>query len=106
MNKEFEALLNQAADPAFREQVEDANKNFNAQRKQHRDVYLACFNTPAGRAVLEDLYNRYVNVSRCVPGEAEGSGFYREGAAQVIFDITATIEAAAIGDTEDGEGTD
>jgi hypothetical protein len=61
-------------------------------------IYLACFSTPAGRAVLSDLISRYVNVSRFVPGEAEGSGYYREGMAQVVFDIASKVEGAAQGD--------
>lgn len=102
----FQEMLNVAADPAWRDRIGDVAAEFTVPGMDTLDdgVYLAAFSSPAGRAVLADLYNRFVNVSRFVPGEPEGSGFYREGAAQVVFEIAARIEAAAQGE-EDGEAT-
>lgn len=99
----YEEMMNIAADPAWRDEVIGTSSDMHVDRRVTADIYHACFNTPAGRAVLADLYNRYVNASRCVPGEPEGSGFFREGAAQVVFDIAATVEAfAQDGDELDG----
>lgn len=101
----FDELMNVAADPAWRDRIGQIAAEFDVPGMETLDpgVYLACFHTPAGRAVLADLYNRYVNVSRFVPGEPEGSGYYREGAAQVVFEIAAMIEAAAQGEDENGK---
>lgn len=103
----FHELMNIAADPAWRGRIGEIASEYAVPGVQELDpaIYLAAFSTPAGRAVLADLYNRYVNVSRFVPGEPDGSGYYREGAAQVVFDIAAKLEAAAQGE-EDGQGTD
>lgn len=101
----FNALMDLAADPKWREHIGELTGEIDVSGVEYLDssVYLACFSTPAGRAVLMDLYQRYVNVSRFVPGEPEGSGFYREGAAQVVFDIAAKIEASAQGEIDDGD---
>lgn len=102
----FSALMDAAADPAFRArmgEIADTIDTSPGMELLDPAVYLACFSTPAGRAVLRDLYMRYVNVSRMVPGEAEGAGFYREGMAQVVFDIAAMCEAAAEGDDDADE---
>ncbi len=61
-------------------------------------IYLACFSTPAGKMVLRDLFRRYCDTSRWVPGEAKSSGFYREGMAQVVYEIAAHVETAASGE--------
>jgi hypothetical protein len=95
----FKAMMESASDPSWRAHVDEAGAPMDVAGVQGLDagIYLACFNTPAGRAVLQDLYTRYVNVSRVVPGEPDGSGFYREGAAQVVFLIASQVEAAAEG---------
>jgi|GEM_PF-6911919 len=56
------------------------------------ETYRACFNTPAGRAVLEDMRLRYVHVTRFVPGSGAEAGFFREGMAAVYFDIEDKLE--------------
>ena len=65
------------------------------------EVYEACFSTPAGRAVLEDLIQRFVYGTRFEPGMGADFGFYREGAASVVFDIGARIERASQGEPDD-----
>lgn len=96
----FKEFMTIASDPQWRDQVAGTAGDMGSMPDQGigADVYLACFATPAGRAVLADLYNRYVNVSTVVPGEPEGSGFYREGSKQVVFEIAAMCEAAAQGE--------
>lgn len=103
----FQAMMNLASDPNWRDQIGEIASEMQVPGMTNvgSDVYLACFNTPAGRAVLEDLYNSFVNVSRFVPGEPDGSGYYREGAAQVVFHIAAMCEAAAQGEEYNGEST-
>lgn len=95
----FETALDLAAMDEFQHKVlkDDTSQVGN-------DVYLACFNTPAGRAVLRDLFMRYAMVTRAYPGEPEGSAFYREGAAQVTYDIMARVERAAQGVDDNDEG--
>lgn len=97
----FQEMMNIAADPAWRDRIESIGEEMAVPGAEalSADVYRACFGTHAGRAVLADLYNLYVNVSRFVPGEPEGSGYYREGAAQVVFHIAAMIEASAQGES-------
>lgn len=101
----FAALMDAANDPLWRDNVlgQTEEAAMPGTQRLNAAVYLACFNTPAGRAVLADLYNQYVNVSRFVPGEPDGSGYYREGMAQVVFDIAARVEAASQGDENNGE---
>ena len=95
----FDAALNVATDADWQKAVQEAD----AGGDSHVDasIYLAAFGTPAGRMVLEDLYNRFVNVTRAMPGEAEGSAFYREGMAQVVFDVMMRCEIAAKGEQDD-----
>ncbi len=97
----FKEFMTVAADPAWRDRVAGISGDMAPQTTVGAEIYLACFATPAGRAVLSDLYNRYVNVSTFVPGEAEGSGYYREGSKQVVFEIAAMCEAAAQGEVND-----
>lgn len=101
----FKELMNVASDPAWRDRIGDLSEEMSVPGMQSLspDIYLAAFSTHAGRAVLSDLYNRYVNVSRFVPGEPDGSGYYREGAAQVVFEIAAMIEAASQGEANGDE---
>jgi hypothetical protein len=67
-------------------------------------MYAAVFGTPAGRAVLADMYARYVNLTRCVPGQGTDAAFYREGMAQVVFDIVHNITQAQEGETNGTQG--
>lgn len=61
-------------------------------------IYAEAFGSEAGQLVLQDMYNRYVNVTRCVPGLGADQAFYREGMAQVVFEIVANIDAAHNGE--------
>jgi len=61
-------------------------------------VYAACFNTPAGRAVLADMYARFVNVTIVEPGQAPETHGIRQGQANVVFDIVDQITQADKGD--------
>ena len=64
------------------------------------EVYRACFRTKAGKQVLQDLYSRFVNASRWNPHEKPEAGFYREGMAQVVFEICANIMAPTQQETD------
>lgn len=68
------------------------------------ELYSVVFSTPAGREVLADMYNRYVNVTRCIPGQGPDAAFYREGMAQVVFDIVHNIALAHEGEGNGEEG--
>ena len=54
-------------------------------------VYAACFNTPAGREVLSDMYARFVNVTIVEPGRDQVTHGIRQGQANVVFDIIDQI---------------
>lgn len=96
----FEAMMDAAGDPAFLDfGSQDADPATLAPGVGD-DVYRACFGTTAGRAVLRDLYQRFVNGTRFVPGEPADAGFFRDGRAAVVFDIAGRIEAASQGETE------
>ena len=101
----FQELMNVAADPAFRDRIGEIASEYEVPGMDSLDpsIYLACFSTPAGRAVLADLYREYVNTATWVPGEPEGSGYVREGSKQVVFKIAAKLEAAAQGDETDAD---
>lgn len=63
-------------------------------------VYNACFNTPAGREVLADMYARFVNVTIVEPGQAPETHGIRQGQANVVFDIIDQITKADKGNAE------
>lgn len=65
-------------------------------------VYMACFSTPAGQAVLSDMYQRYVNVTIVEPGQALETHGIRQGQANTVFDIIDRITKATQGDQDDG----
>jgi hypothetical protein len=62
------------------------------------EVYYAAFSDGAGRMVLDDMFERFVNVSRVIPGEGSDAAFYREGMAQVVFHIMHMMARAVKGD--------
>lgn len=95
----FEAMMDKAGSAEFQAMIEENAAG--AKPDVSNEVYKACFDTPAGRAVIRDLYNRYVNGTRFNPAEGSDYGFYREGGAAVIFDLAARVEAAAIGEMDD-----
>lgn len=99
MTDSLKRLLETVSDPNF----EDTAADFAAQTDDSLDpgIYAACFNTPAGRAVLADLHKRFVDCSRWYPGEPEYSGHYREGMAQVTFHLAHMVEAGMRGNSED-----
>lgn len=100
MSDPMEALFQNADDPAWKNLMDQAEQDAPVKQTIDPEVYAACFSTPAGRAVLEDMYRRYVNVTRCVPGQGTDAAFYREGMAQVVFDIVHNVTQAHGG--EDG----
>lgn len=57
-------------------------------------VYAACFGTEAGRAVLADMYSRFVNVTIVEPGQAPETHGIRQGQANVVFDIVDRMTKA------------
>lgn len=104
MPSDFDVLMEAVSDPAFWDAHEKTMEGIEIPGADTLDpaIYLACFGTPTGRAVLKDLHRRFINVTRFYPGEPEGSGFFREGAASVVFDIAVKCEQAAQGhDTSD-----
>ena len=101
MQEPLDQLFSQMDDPAFKALISQGNESVRLKSGLDPDFYAMCFGTDAGRAVLADLYSRYVNVSRLIPGEPEGSGFYREGMAQVVHDIVYRISLAERGEQED-----
>jgi hypothetical protein len=98
----FEEFLNVASTPRMQRQVDQVNEQFAAEGLIDPAVYLAVFSTPEGLLVLQDLHQRFVDVHRCMPGEPEGSGFYREGMAAVVYHMAAMIERAASGEETNG----
>jgi hypothetical protein len=64
-------------------------------------VYAACFNTPAGRAVLGDMYARFVNVTIVEPGQAPETHGIRQGQANVVFDIIDHINKTERGSEDE-----
>lgn len=65
------------------------------------EVYLAAFGSGPGALVLEDMFERYVNVSRVIPGEGADAAYYREGMAQVVFHIMHMMAMATNGETDE-----
>lgn len=57
-------------------------------------VYAACFKTEAGKAVLADLYARFVNVTIVEPGQPLEVHGIRQGQANVVFDLIDKIAKA------------
>lgn len=93
----FDALFGKA------EQSADDGKDFlQPQRNVPRDVYRQVFSTPQGQLVLQDLHDRYVNVTRADPHGTAQEAFYREGMAQVVFDIVENVTHEE--DTDGQEG--
>lgn len=104
MNDGFAALFDSLADDTLRRNlIEGTEELARGQSHVPAEVYLACFTSPAGKAVLRDLYNQFFNVQRFVPGEPPEAGYWREGAATLVQYIAAKMEAAAQGDLEDGD---
>jgi len=93
-NDALDALFTQADSEAWQELMAKGQQNEDVGQDRVADSYLAAFDTPAGRAVLKDMYQRYVHVTRAVPGQGADAAFYREGMAQVVFDIVAQMKRA------------
>jgi len=102
-NSGLDALFQQTDSEAWRDLMRRTEVAAPIQQGLDPEHYAVVFSTPAGRAVLEDMYNRYVNVTRCVPGQGADAAFYREGMAQVVFDIVHNIALAEEGKTHDGK---
>lgn len=99
-----DALFQNADSAAWKELMSRVEDQAPVKQGVEAEVYAAVFSTPAGKAVLEDMYNRYVNVTRCVPGQGTDAAFYREGMAQVVFDIVNNINQANEGTADGKEG--
>lgn len=100
-NAGLDALFQAAESPAWQDLMAAGEVAAPIKQTVTAEAYAATFNTPAGRAVLEDMYNRYVNLTRCVPGQGVEAAFYREGMAQVVFDIVHNINTAQEGTNRD-----
>lgn len=94
----LDALFESADMDEFRAMMDQAERGAPVKRTLDPAVYAACFGTAAGRAVLEDMYARYVHVTRAVPGGGTDAAFYREGMAQVLFDIVDQINQGENGE--------
>jgi hypothetical protein len=97
----LDELFDLAGDPstdAWRKMMDGAQAAQPVKPAVDPDIYAACFQTDAGRLVLSDLYRRYVHVTRAVPGAGADAAFYREGMAQVVFDIVDRITQAHEGE--------
>lgn len=90
----FEAALAAGMEDDFLARNAEAMEAAGVRLRHRADIYAALFGSDLGREVLEDMWNRYVNATRCDPGQAASFAFYREGMAQVVFDIIASIETA------------
>jgi hypothetical protein len=90
----LDALFDGADSEAWRDLMAQAEGSAPIKQTVDPALYASIFTSPAGRLVLADMYNRYVNVTRCVPGGGADAAFYREGMAQVVFDIVHNINRA------------
>lgn len=93
-----DALFQNADSAAWKELMDRVESQAPIKQGVDPELYAAVFSTPAGQQVLADMYNRYVNLTRCVPGQGTDAAFYREGMAQVVFDIVHNINTAHEGD--------
>lgn len=98
MSESLERLLTDASMGEYRKMMDGVEKAAPVKRTLDPAIYAAVFGTPEGRLVLEDMYSRYVHVTRCVPGAGTDAAFYREGMAQVVFDIADQINQAHSGE--------
>lgn len=96
----LDQLFQNTDSDAWRDLMERGQEQMPMPRTVDPAIYAACFTSSAGRKVLEDLYSRYVNVTRAVPGQGSDMAFYREGAAQVVFEIVQLIAQSQ--EQEDG----
>lgn len=98
MTDPLDSLFASADMGAFRAMMDKAEERAPVKRGLEPEIYAACFATEEGRLVLEDMYSRYVHITRCVPGQGAEAAFYREGMAQVVFDIVDQITMANNGE--------
>lgn len=94
----LDALFENAGMDDFRAMMDGQEETAPVKQSLDPSIYAECFNSEAGQMVIQDMYNRYVNVTRCVPGLGADQAFYREGMASVVFEIVAMIEAAHNGE--------
>lgn len=100
----LDALFQNADSDAWRDLMRRTEADAPVKQGLDPELYAVVFSTPAGREVLADMYNRYVNLTRCVPGQGADAAFYREGMAQVVFDIVHNITLAQEGEGNGEEG--
>ena len=98
MKDALDALFMSADMDSFRAMMDKAEEAAPVKRGLDPEIYAAVFQTEGGRLVLEDMYSRYVHVTRCIPGQGADAAFYREGMAQVVFDIVDQITRANNGE--------
>jgi ketosteroid isomerase-like protein len=99
----FEQMMDNASIAEWRDEILQNAENVMSGGGLEAEIYRACFATPAGRAVLRDLYQQFCNVTRWYPGEDPLAGAYREGQAQIVYFIAARIEAAEQGEDNANE---
>jgi hypothetical protein len=85
---------------SWRKMMEGQDKARPIEQSIDAAVYNECFNTHAGRAVLADMYARFVNVTIVEPGQALETHGIRQGQANVVFDIIDQINKASQGEDE------
>jgi hypothetical protein len=94
----LDQLFSSADMGEFRRMMDAAETSAPIKRTLDPAIYAACFTTEAGALVLADMYARYVHVTRAIPGGGADAAFYREGMAQVVFDIVDQITQAHNGE--------
>ena len=98
----LDVLFEAADDDAWRQLMADERRKARLGSDLDDETYAAAFGTPAGRLVLRDMLKRYVMVTRADPHDAPEAAFYREGMAQVVFEIVDKCNRAEERDDEQG----
>lgn len=71
----------------------DKARTFSAQL-EHASLYRQCFQTEAGRRVLEDLFETFLRQRIVRPGDDAHTPGIRQGQADVVMRILAMIDFA------------
>lgn len=96
-NNAFDRFLN-GPDSVFSELERIAdNSNLSEETRARAELYYATFNSISGRAVLADMFDRMVNVTRFEPGAGTDLAFYKEGRASVVHEIARMMQIAREG---------
>lgn len=75
------------------QEITDRSKE-ESQAREIANAYFNCFNTEAGRWVLEDLVNKFLTKPIVRPGESSEANGVREGRADIVRQILLQVEYA------------